>query len=93
MRKISENMQHIYRRTPIQNCDIDKVALHHLLLKPGPRPWTRTQKNWDPEKLGKQLDVKKKRLEDHMVYFIVAMNLCKKRLVRKPSGKIVIEAV
>ena len=55
-------MQHIYRRTPIQNCDFDKVALHHLLLKPGPRPWTRTQKNQDPEKLGKQLDVKKKKI-------------------------------
>ena len=37
-----------------------------LLLKPGPRPWTRTQKNLDPEKPGtwktwtlKNLDLKK----------------------------------
>ena len=62
-------MQHIYRRTPIQNCDFDKVALHHLLLKPGPRPWTGTQKNRDLEKLGKQLDVKKKIGRPHSILY------------------------
>ena len=52
----------------MQKCDFNKVAWHPLLLKPGPTPWTQTQKELDPEKLGKQLDAKeKKRLEDHIV--------------------------
>ena len=29
----SENMQQIYRRTPISKCDFNKVALQHLLLR------------------------------------------------------------
>ena len=55
MRNSSENMQHIYRRTPMQKCDFNKIALDRLLLKPGPRPWTGIldsgpEKNLDPEK-------------------------------------------
>ena len=34
----------------MQKCDFSKVALHRLPLKPGPTPWTKTQKNLDPEK-------------------------------------------
>ena len=49
MRNSSENMQNIYKRTPMQKCDFNKVALHRLLLKPGPRPWTWTLEP-DPEK-------------------------------------------
>ena len=49
MRNSFENTLHIYRRPTMQKCDFNKVALHHLLLKPGARPWT-----WavdpDPEK-------------------------------------------
>ena len=36
------------------------IIMKGLLLKPGPRPWTRTLKNLDYEKRGKQLDAKKK---------------------------------
>ena len=43
----------------MQKNDFNKVALHHLL--PGPRPWIRAQKNLAHEKLGKQLDAKKKK--------------------------------
>ena len=49
MRNSSENMQNIYKRTPMQKCDFNKVALYRLLLKPGPRPWTWTLEP-DPEK-------------------------------------------
>ena len=45
----------------MQKCDFNKVAWHRLLLKPGPTPWTQTQKELDPEKLGKQLDAKEKK--------------------------------
>ena len=50
----------------VRHCDV--FLLHHnyviclldgLLLKPGPGPWTRTLKNLDPEKHGKQLDMEK----------------------------------
>ena len=56
-----------------KNCcnKFSKSVFFGLLLKPGPRPWTRSldpnPKNLDYEKRGKQLDAKKKRLEDHMI--------------------------
>ena len=31
-KKFSENMQQIYRRTPMLNCDFSKVALQYLIL-------------------------------------------------------------
>ena len=36
-KKYSENMQQIYRRTPIRKCDFNKVALH-FALQHGPSP-------------------------------------------------------
>ena len=51
MRYSSENMWRIYRRTLMQKCDFNKFALHRLVLKPGPRPWTWTL-DLDPEKPG-----------------------------------------
>ena len=51
MRNSSENMPQIYMRALMQKCDFNKVALHWLLLKPRPRPWTRTMEP-DPEKPG-----------------------------------------
>ena len=76
----------------MQKSDFNKVALHRLLLKPG--PWTQTQKNTDPEKPDswKTWEAvgckKKKRLEDH-VQFIITLKFWKKTLVSEASGKIV----
>ena len=39
MRNSSENMQQFCGRIPMQKCQFNKIALHWLLLKPGPRPW------------------------------------------------------
>ena len=49
MRNSSKNMQHIYRRKPMQKCVFNKFALHCLLLKSGPRNQTWTLET-DPEK-------------------------------------------
>ena len=51
----------------MRKCDFNKLALHRLLLKPGPRPWTSTLKNLAHENCGKQLDAKKRGLEDQVV--------------------------
>ena len=77
----------------MQNCDFNKVALHWLLLKCEPRPWTWNQ-NTDPENLEplkpgfwktllmkivwKQLDTKRNiGLPHSIIYF--ELKFCKKR--------------
>ena len=45
----SENMQQIYRTTPMPKCDLI-AFFSRLLLKPGSGPWIRTLKNLDLEK-------------------------------------------
>ena len=51
IRNSSENMQQIYRATPMQKCDFNNIALHWLILKPGPRHWTWTL-DPNPQKQG-----------------------------------------
>ena len=75
----------------------NKVALHRLLLKPGPGPWTQTQNKLDPEncdswKTWETAGCKKKIGRPHSVIYhntkILKEETCKRAIWKK----IVIEA-